>query len=146
MADLTRWRAQGLLHLQTSLHLFDRLEMPSRTAPLTCMGQNLLHPWIPRRCSIFSSLRTISKVPSKAVPAVLAGASRATRLGEDFGFLTVLLHNLKVLDDNLGAGADENLALSRLLGVVKGLESVGKDTHTHPGGAGGKARQNIFSP
>lgn len=44
----------------------------------------------------------------------------------------MLLHNLKVLDDNLGAGADENLALSRLLGVVQGLESIGKNAHTHP--------------
>ena len=37
---------------------------------------------------------------------------------------TVLLHDLQELDDDLGAGADEHLALAGLLGVVDGLERI----------------------
>lgn len=34
------------------------------------------------------------------------------------------LHDLEELDDDLGAGADEHLALAGLLGVVHALESI----------------------
>jgi hypothetical protein len=40
---------------------------------------------------------------------------------------TVLLHDREELDDDLGAGADEDLALSRLLGVVDGVERIVED-------------------
>jgi hypothetical protein len=46
-------------------------------------------------------------------------------------FLTVPLHNLKILDDHFGARTDQNLALSSLLSVVERLQSIGQDTHTH---------------
>ena len=38
--------------------------------------------------------------------------------------LTVALHNLQELDDNLGARPDEDLALPGLLGVVDALQGV----------------------
>ena len=38
--------------------------------------------------------------------------------------LTMLLHDSEELDDDLGAWADQNLALAGLLGVVDGIEAV----------------------
>lgn len=38
--------------------------------------------------------------------------------------LTVLLHDSQELDDDLGGGADQDLALAGLLGVVDGIEAV----------------------
>jgi hypothetical protein len=40
---------------------------------------------------------------------------------------TILLHDLEELDDDLGAWVDENLTLSRLLGVVDGVERIVED-------------------
>jgi hypothetical protein len=40
---------------------------------------------------------------------------------------TVLLHDAQKLDDDLGAGSDENLTLAGLLGIVNALESVVED-------------------
>lgn len=37
------------------------------------------------------------------------------------------LHDLQELDDNLGAWADQNLALAGLLGVVDGIERIVED-------------------
>jgi hypothetical protein len=45
--------------------------------------------------------------------------------------LTVPLHHLKVLDDDLGARTHEDLALAGLLSVVEGLKSIREDTHAH---------------
>jgi hypothetical protein len=36
----------------------------------------------------------------------------------------MLLHDTEELDNDLGAGSDQDLALSRLLGVVDGLERI----------------------
>ncbi len=41
--------------------------------------------------------------------------------------LTMTLHDGQELDDDLGAGADEHLALARLLGVVDGIERIVED-------------------
>ncbi len=41
------------------------------------------------------------------------------------------LHNLKILDDNLRARPDQDLALASLLGIVQALQSIGQNTHTH---------------
>jgi len=38
--------------------------------------------------------------------------------------LTVTLHDGQELDDDLGAGADQDLAFAGLLGVVDALESI----------------------
>jgi hypothetical protein len=40
---------------------------------------------------------------------------------------TVLLHHAEELDDDLGAGADEHLALSGLLGIVDAVEGIVED-------------------
>lgn len=40
---------------------------------------------------------------------------------------TVLLHGLEELDDDLGAGADQDLTLASLLGVVDAVEGIVKD-------------------
>lgn len=40
---------------------------------------------------------------------------------------TVLLHNAEELDNDLGAGSDQNLTLARLLGVVDGVERIVED-------------------
>lgn len=40
---------------------------------------------------------------------------------------TVLLHDREKLDDGLGAWADEHLSLSRLLGVVDGVQGIVED-------------------
>jgi len=40
---------------------------------------------------------------------------------------TVLLHDAQELDDDLGAGTNEDLALAALLGVVDGIERIVKD-------------------
>jgi hypothetical protein len=39
----------------------------------------------------------------------------------------VLLHNAEELDNDLGAGSDQNLTLARLLGVVDGVERIVED-------------------
>lgn len=39
----------------------------------------------------------------------------------------MLLHDAQELDDDLGARADEDLALAALLGVVDGVERIVKD-------------------
>lgn len=39
--------------------------------------------------------------------------------------LTVLLHNLQELDNDLGGRSDDDLALSTLLSVGKGLQAIG---------------------
>jgi hypothetical protein len=40
---------------------------------------------------------------------------------------TVPLHDAEELDDDLRAGSDEDLSLSRLLGVVDGIERIVED-------------------
>lgn len=45
--------------------------------------------------------------------------------------VTVLLHNLQELDDNLGGGADQNLALTALLSVRNRLQGIGQNAHAH---------------
>ena len=40
---------------------------------------------------------------------------------------TMLLHNTEELDNDLGAGSDEDLSLSGLLGVVDGVERIVED-------------------
>ena len=40
---------------------------------------------------------------------------------------TVLLHDSKELDDDLGGRTDENLALASLLGVVHGVKRIVED-------------------
>ena len=37
---------------------------------------------------------------------------------------TVLLHDAQELDNNLGGWSDQNLTLSRLLGVIDGVERI----------------------
>jgi hypothetical protein len=39
----------------------------------------------------------------------------------------VLLHDLEELDDDLGAGADQDLSLALLLGVVDAVEGIVKN-------------------
>ena len=39
----------------------------------------------------------------------------------------MLLHDAEELDNDLGGRSDENLSLSRLLGVVDGVERIVKD-------------------
>jgi len=46
----------------------------------------------------------------------------------------VLLHDRKELDDDLGARADQDLALAGLLGVVDGVERIVQDGGLHVGG------------
>ena len=51
---------------------------------------------------------------------------------------TVLLHNAQELDNDLAARPDHDLALSRLLGVVDGVERIVKDgCACHIDGCGG---------
>jgi hypothetical protein len=45
--------------------------------------------------------------------------------------VTVSLHDLEELNDDLGAGSDENLTLSSLLSVGENLESAGKGINKH---------------
>merc|ERR1712022_59519 len=45
--------------------------------------------------------------------------------------VAVLLHDLQELDDDLGAGADQHLALTAPLSVGNALESVVEHGHTH---------------
>ena len=48
---------------------------------------------------------------------------------------TVTLHDLEELDNDLGAGADQDLTLSSLLGVVDGVERIVEDgSADHVGG------------
>lgn len=42
----------------------------------------------------------------------------------------MLLHDGEELDDDLGDGADEDLTLSALLGVVKALKSIVQHANT----------------
>lgn len=50
------------------------------------------------------------------------------RTGEKKGnFLTVTLHNLEELDDDLGGRSNQDLTLAGLLGIVDGVESVVKN-------------------
>lgn len=52
-------------------------------------------------------------------------------------YVAVLLHDLQELGDDLGAGADHDLALAGLLGVVDALESIVEDgSLDHFGGWG----------
>lgn len=44
---------------------------------------------------------------------------------------TVLLHDSQELDDDLGAGADEDLALATLLGIVNALKSIVQHADTN---------------
>jgi hypothetical protein len=50
--------------------------------------------------------------------------------------LTVLLHDLQELDDNLGGWSDQDLTLSTLLSVGNSLEDIGE--HRHLGHLQGK--------
>jgi len=45
--------------------------------------------------------------------------------------LTVLLHNLKELDDDLRARSDQHLSFSTLFGIGDVLEAVSQNAHTH---------------
>ena len=45
----------------------------------------------------------------------------------NFSILTVPLHDLEELDNDLGAGANEHLPLATLLSVVDGLQAVAED-------------------
>ena len=49
------------------------------------------------------------------------------RCNEKYLSHTVLLHNAEELDDNLGAGSDEDLTLSGLLSVVDAVECIVED-------------------
>jgi hypothetical protein len=40
---------------------------------------------------------------------------------------TVFLHGLKELDNNLGAWSDQNLALSRFLGIIDAFQRIVED-------------------
>ena len=54
---------------------------------------------------------------------------------------TVLLHDRQELDDDLGAGSDQDLTLASLLGVVDGLERIVEDGgFDHVGGVCGEVR------
>lgn len=44
---------------------------------------------------------------------------------------TVLLHNAQELDNDFGAGSDEDLTFSSLLSVVDGIERIVEDTRFH---------------
>jgi len=44
-----------------------------------------------------------------------------------FANVSVLLHDAEELDDNLGGRTDENLSLSRLLGIVDRVECIVED-------------------
>jgi hypothetical protein len=43
--------------------------------------------------------------------------------------LTILLHNLEELDHHLGGRSEQNLSLSSLLSVGKGLQAIGQHGH-----------------
>jgi len=45
------------------------------------------------------------------------------------GPLTILLHDLEELDHNLGGRSEQNLSLSALLSVGKGLKAIGQHGH-----------------
>lgn len=69
---------------------------------------------------------------------------RASRgRGRGRGQRTVALHDLQELDNDLGRGPDQGLALAGLLGVVDGVESIVEN-----GGAdhlGGSSSERRFS-
>lgn len=50
--------------------------------------------------------------------------------------VSVLLHDLQELDDDLGGGAQEDLALASLLSVGDRLQGVGQNGHAHHCGEG----------
>lgn len=50
-------------------------------------------------------------------------------IDEKENYLTVLLHNLKELNDNLGGRSDDNLTLSALFSIGNGLKAIGEDRH-----------------
>jgi hypothetical protein len=47
--------------------------------------------------------------------------------------LTMLLHDTKEFDNNLGARSDQDLTLAGLLGVVDGIERIVQDGGLHLG-------------
>lgn len=71
------------------------------------------------------------------------GLARITELAGGRGQRTVALHDLQELDNDLGRGPDQSLALAGLLGVVDGVESIVEN-----GGAdhlGGSSSERRFS-
>ena len=73
--------------------------------------------------------------------SLLCSRGRASPNAEGGGQHTVTLHDGQELDDDLGARADEDLALSGLLGVVDGVERIVEDgSADHFGGIGIKSR------
>ena len=76
-------------------------------------------------------------------------ANRSLRDGPSSGTnttqtLTVLLHALQELDDNLGGRADQHLALATLLSVGHRLQGIGQNAHAHHLDCGG-ARTHTHS-
>lgn len=53
--------------------------------------------------------------------------NKGKNLPTSFERRTVLLHDSEELDDDLGGGADQDLALASLLGVVHGVERIVED-------------------
>ena len=64
-------------------------------------------------------------------PASYKSFSLSTLLFGSARLRTVPLHNLQVLDDDLGARPNENLALASLLRVVERLQCVREDAHAN---------------
>lgn len=64
---------------------------------------------------------------------------------------TVLLHDVQETDDDLGGGADQDLALAGLLGVVDGVKRIVENGGLHFGGGverrfcSGEAASGIYS-
>lgn len=56
---------------------------------------------------------------------------------------TVLLHDTEELDDDLGAGADQDLALASLLGVVDGVKRIVENGSLHLGGVARFSRRGV---
>lgn len=54
---------------------------------------------------------------------------------DNFEFTNVAMfhHNSQELDDDLGAGAEEDLTLSTLFSVVNAFQGIGQYVHTHHG-------------
>lgn len=63
--------------------------------------------------------------------------------GKDERMLTVLLHDRQELDNDLGAGADQDLALAGLLGVVDALERIVEDGCLDHGGGGVRVSDSV---
>lgn len=47
--------------------------------------------------------------------------------------VAVLHHDGQELDDHLGAGTQQHLALATLLGIVDALQGIGQYVHSHHG-------------